>query len=189
MWAAAFLAWFRADRLFADLWIPAFAGMTGRERKERWDLPLAIFSLGFGRLSCSLTCGFPPSRESRDGKWEMGVAACDSRSVPDFWVVLADFWIPAFAGMTGRENGRRGLPLAIFSLGSGLLGCSRGLVDSRFRGNDGAGNGRWGLPIFSLGFGRLGCPCGLVDSRFRGNDGVKRDGICRLRFSRSVSGG
>ena len=32
---AAIYAWFRAARQFADLWIPAFAGMTGGE--VRWE--------------------------------------------------------------------------------------------------------------------------------------------------------
>ena len=46
----------------------------------------------------------------------------------------AGFWIPAFAGMMG-ETGRRDLPVAIrarFRLPQG-----GGVLDSRFRGNDG----------------------------------------------------
>ena len=42
----AIRAWFRMARLFADFWIPAFAGMTGVERGNsggrRGDLSLAI---------------------------------------------------------------------------------------------------------------------------------------------------
>ena len=55
--------------------------------------------------------------------------------------LFANFWIPAFAGMTG-ENAEKGSADCARRLVSGGW-VVRGLLDSRFRGNDGGRNREW----------------------------------------------
>ena len=56
--------WFRMAGLFAGLWIPAFAGMTGREW-EKWEKGIRRlgFGLDFGWRAWMQPSGFPLSRE------------------------------------------------------------------------------------------------------------------------------
>ena len=96
--------------------------------------------------------------------WALGIEGDGARGRPVSWRLRAD-WIPAYAGMTGRGEGRACGGRAGGD-GSRLRGQGGKGVGSRFRGQGVAAWGAWGRgalrPVLAL--------ARRLDSRLRGND-------------------
>ena len=98
------------------------------------------------------------------------------------WFRGAGFWIPAFAGMTEGKTGMTG-----YGMGEGVCrarfsclvsggGSVRGLVDSRFRGNDGGRGWERGLSLaIHAWFRAAGAFVGLWIPAFAGMTGGRRE--------------
>ena len=80
-------AWSRAARMFADLWIPAFAGMTGEGENggvesgnggaEIWEWRRGFVRIRIGgicRISFRPACAFPHIRNSRQAEYGQALA-------------------------------------------------------------------------------------------------------------------
>jgi len=102
----AFGAWLRMAKLFAIIWIPAFAGMTGWACARPGSAGVPARNAAFARGGTLILAFSHEGR--RDPLFAFGA-----------WLLMAKLfaiiWIPAFAGMTGvgkREWRRRQFGMA-----------------------------------------------------------------------------